>query len=83
MNFYTLRYFHVPTGRWFGSRCYEQLDLAADDYVELASMGSIGAVEIFAPDQSLLWHDAWVDLPLVTAVARVRDAVAAVKALGG
>lgn len=81
-----LRYFHVPTGAWMGNRCYAAtehgFDRAVADYLKLAACPSVGAVEISEPGGGLLWIDHWVDLPLVTAVARVRDAIDAVKALG-
>ena len=81
-----LRYLFVPTGLWMGRRIYEPTTdgfaLAVADYIKLADRADVGAVEIYEPGGALLWSDSRVDIPLVVAVARVRDAVDAVKALG-
>lgn len=63
-----VRYFYIPTGRWYGCRCYPTLSEAVDDFVKLFESEHVGAVRLYEPPNiayrhydDFLWEDAKID----------------------
>lgn len=46
-NHWGVRYFYLPTGRWYAMRIYQTAERAVDDFIKLAEQEEIGAVRLY------------------------------------
>ena len=58
-----VRYFYLPTGRWYAMRLYDSMSEAVDDFIKLMQSREIAAVRLYEPRRGrydldeYLWHD--------------------------
>ncbi len=60
-NHWGVRYFYLPTGRWYAMRIYPTVEKAVADFIKLAEKDEIGAVRlydnVYAKADDFVWGD--------------------------